>query len=269
MELRESAHVTFLLRIAVASLAMYLYLAAILVGLYVMFRWHRDKQSISNLTEKYVFITGCCSGFGNLLARQLDARGFRVLAACFTPEGAEKLKQNASERLQTTILDVCSSESVAKATEWVKSHVGDKGLWGLVNNAGIAIPCGPNEWMTKEDFKKVMDVNFLGMVDVTIHMMPLLRKAKGRVVNISSILGRIAIFGGGYCPSKFAVEGFSDCLRRESASFGLKVSIIEPGFFRTAITDDKALINNLKSLWEELPDETKRAYGESFLEQCE
>ncbi|KAL8163993.1 UNVERIFIED_CONTAM: hypothetical protein K2H54_043226 [Gekko kuhli] len=248
---------------------MYPYLAAILLGLYLLFRWHRDKQSISNLTEKYVFITGCCSGFGNLLARQLDARGFRVLAACFTAEGAEKLKQNASERLQTTILDVCSNESVARATEWVKSHVGDKGLWGLVNNAGIGIPSGPNEWMTKEDFKKVMDVNFLGMVDVTIHMMPLLRKAKGRVVNISSFLGRIAIFGGGYCPSKFAVEGFSDSLRHESASFGLKVSIIEPGIFRTAIIDENALNNNFKSLWEELPDETKRAYGESFLEQCE
>lgn len=87
------------------------------------------------------------------------------------------------------------------------------GLWGLVNNAGVSVPCGHNEWMTKEDFKKVMDVNFLGTVDVTIHMMPLLRKARGRVVNVSSILGRLSIAGGGYCPSKYAVEAFSDSLR--------------------------------------------------------
>ncbi|XP_060108642.1 retinol dehydrogenase 16-like [Heteronotia binoei] len=240
---------------------------AILLGLYLLFRWYRDKQSISNVTDKYVFITGCCSGFGNLLARQLDARGFRVLAACFTPEGAEKLKENASERLQTTILDVCSTESVARATEWVKNQIGDKGLWGLVNNAGISIPCGPNEWMTKEDFKKIMDVNFFGVVDVTIHLMPLLRKARGRVVNVSSIVGRFSIAGGGYCPSKYAVEAFSDSLRRENASFGLKVSMVEPGFFKTAITNEKILSDSCKSLWERLPDETKRAYGESFIEK--
>ncbi|XP_077185215.1 retinol dehydrogenase 16-like isoform X2 [Paroedura picta] len=247
-----------------------MYLAAVLVVLYLLFRWYREKQRVSNLTEKYVFITGCCSGFGNLLARQLDAQGLRVLAACFTPEGAEKLKASASERLQTTLLDVRSTESVARATEWVKSQVGDKGLWGLVNNAGISVPSGLNDWMTKEDFKTIMDVNFFGLVDVTIHMIPMLRKARGRVVNMSSIMGRVAFVGGGYCPSKYAVESFSDSLRRENACFGLKVSLIEPGFFKTAVTDVKIVTDNARSLWERLPDETKRAYGESFLEaSCE
>nr|XP_056705279.1 retinol dehydrogenase 16-like [Euleptes europaea] len=245
---------------------MWLFLAAAL-GLYLLFRWYRDKQSLSNLTEKYVFITGCDSGFGNLLARQLDARGLHVLAACFTPQGAEELQEHASGRLQTTLLDVCSTESVARATEWVKSQVGDKGLWGLVNNAGVSVPSAFSMWLTKEDFKKIMDVNFLGVVDVTIQMMPLLRKARGRVINISSILGRISLFGGGYCPSKYAVEAFSDNIRRESSIFGMKVSMVEPGFFKTAMTDGNTLADSFKRSWDQLPDEVKRAYGEPFLQE--
>lgn len=87
------------------------------------------------------------------------------------------------------------------------------GLWGLVNNAGISVPTAPNEWLTKEDFKKIIDINLLGVVDVTIHMLPLIRRAKGRIVNVASIMGRISLFGGGYCPSKYGVEAFSDSLR--------------------------------------------------------
>ncbi|KAH0629041.1 hypothetical protein JD844_010796 [Phrynosoma platyrhinos] len=191
---------------------MWLYLAAFL-GLYLLLRWYREKQILSHLTEKYVFITGCDSGFGNLLARQLDTRGFRVLAGCLTQQGAEKLKGATSERLQTTLLDVTSTESVVKATEWAKGLVGDKGLWGLVNNAGISVPTAPNEWLTKEDFQRILDINLLGVFDVTIHMLPLLRKAKGRIVNVASVMGRISFFGGGYCPSKYGVEAFSDSLR--------------------------------------------------------
>lgn len=87
------------------------------------------------------------------------------------------------------------------------------GLWGLVNNAGIVHPAAPNEWLTKNDFVKVLDVNLVGLIDVTLHMLPLVKKAKGRVVNVASILGRLAFYGGGYCPSKYGVEAFSDCLR--------------------------------------------------------
>lgn len=105
---------------------MWLYLAALL-GLYFLRRWYRSKQILRNLTEKYVFITGCDSGFGNLLARQLDAKGLRVLAGCLTQQGAEKLKEATSERLQTTLVDVTSTESLVKAAEWVKGHVGEKG----------------------------------------------------------------------------------------------------------------------------------------------
>ena len=87
------------------------------------------------------------------------------------------------------------------------------GLWGLVNNAGISTPSGPNEWMKKQDFARVLDVNLLGMIEVTLSMLPLVRKARGRVVNVSSVMGRMSFFGGGYCISKYGVEAFSDSLR--------------------------------------------------------
>jgi NAD(P)-dependent dehydrogenase (short-subunit alcohol dehydrogenase family) len=88
------------------------------------------------------------------------------------------------------------------------------GLWGLVNNAGISVPSGPNEWMKKQDFASVLDVNLLGLIEVTLSMLPLVRKARGRVVNVSSILGRVSLGGsGGYCISKYGIEAFSDSLR--------------------------------------------------------
>lgn len=99
----------------------------VLVGLYYLLRWYRERQVVSHLQDKYVFITGCDSGFGNLLARQLDMRGLRVLAACLTEEGAKQLRDRTSERLETVTLDVTNTESIAAATQWVKERVGERG----------------------------------------------------------------------------------------------------------------------------------------------
>ncbi|KAL6075768.1 hypothetical protein STEG23_026506, partial [Scotinomys teguina] len=190
---------------------MWLYLV-VLLGLWTLLRLFRERQVVSHLHDKYVFITGCDSGFGNLLARQLDRRGMRVLAACLTENGAEELKSKTSDRLETVILDVTKTESIVAATEWVKERVGNRGLWGLVNNAGISTPSAPNEWLKKEDFAKILDVNLLGTIEVTLNMLPLVRRARGRVVNVSSIMGRVSLIGGGYSISKYGVEAFSDSL---------------------------------------------------------
>ncbi|XP_058028655.1 17-beta-hydroxysteroid dehydrogenase type 6-like [Ahaetulla prasina] len=243
---------------------MWLYLA-VLVGLYFLRRWYRERQTVEKLTDKYVFITGCDSGFGNQLARQLDSRGLRVLAACLTEKGAQELERLTSDRLKTTLLDVTSTESVAAATEWVKTCVGNKGLWGLVNNAGKAIPTAINEWLTKEDFAKVLDVNLLGLIDVTLQMLPLVRRARGRVVNISSVMGRLACFGGGYCPSKYGVEAFSDVLRREISPFGIKVSIVEPGAFSTGIL--QSTLESFQTSWNKVLSETKEVYGQLYFDK--
>ncbi|XP_030051091.1 17-beta-hydroxysteroid dehydrogenase type 6 isoform X1 [Microcaecilia unicolor] len=238
-----------------------------LIGFYFLYRWCRDKQIHQNLTDKYVFITGCDSGFGNLLARQLDGRGLRVLAACLTQRGAEQLKEATSQRLQTIILDVTDSESVASAAKWVKQQVGDRGLWGLVNNAGIGTPVGPNEWLTKDDFVKVLNVNLVGVIDVTLSLLSLLRRAKGRIVNVSSILGRVACTGGGYCISKHGVEAFSDSLRRDLRPFGVKVAIIEPSMFRTSISDAQIIEQSFQHSWNQIPVEIRETYGQQYFEK--
>ncbi|XP_029450715.1 17-beta-hydroxysteroid dehydrogenase type 6-like [Rhinatrema bivittatum] len=242
---------------------MWLWLLALL-GLYLLYRWYRDRQILQNLSDKYVLITGCDSGFGNLLARQLDRKGLRVLAACLTQRGAEQLKEATSQRLQTLILDVTDSQSVAAAADWVKQQVGDRGLWGLVNNAGILIPVAPYEWLTKADYQKVMEVNLMGLVEVTLSLLPLLRRAKGRIVNVASIMGRVSYIGGAYNMSKYGVEAFSDGLRRDPGSFGVKVSIVEPGFFRTPITEFHSIQKYMQCLWSNLPVEIKDTYGEKF-----
>nr|XP_060620152.1 17-beta-hydroxysteroid dehydrogenase type 6-like [Anolis sagrei ordinatus] len=242
---------------------MWIYLA-LAVFLYFVIRFYRERQTVENLGEKYVFITGCDSGFGNQVAKQLDIQGLQVLAACLTKEGAEELERLTSDRLKTTILDVTSTECVKAATEWVKGIVGSKGLWGLVNNAGIFGSACPNEWLTKEDFEKVLNVNLLGLIDVTLQMLPLLRKAKGRVVNVASILGRLSFCGGGYCPSKYGVEAFSDSLRRELNPFGVKVAIIEPGYFRTAMSHVQDALNWLEHRWINVTQEIKDSYGQTY-----
>lgn len=236
----------------------------VVLGLLFLYRWYRQSLILDNLTGKYVFITGCDTGFGNILAKNLDRRGMRVLAACLGETGAENLKKETSSRLQTVILNVTDSESVSTAAKWVSSIVGEQGLWGLVNNAGVSIPCSPNEWMTKADFAKVLDINLLGLVDVTLNLLPFIRKARGRVVNIASIAGRFTLTSGGYCLSKYGVESFSDTLRREMKPFGVKVCIIEPGFFNTQITNTQALKADLKRAWEKTTEEVRQSYGEEY-----
>ncbi|XP_040839290.1 retinol dehydrogenase 16-like isoform X2 [Ochotona curzoniae] len=240
-----------------------------LMGLFFLVRWYRERQVVSQLTDKYVFITGCDSGFGNLLARQLDMRGLRVLAACLTEKGAEQLRRQTSDRVETVILDVTQTESITAAAQWVKEHVGDRGLWGLVNNAGIALPSAPNEWLTKQDFVDMLNVNLLGTIEVTLNLLPLVRKARGRVVNVSSFLGRLSPFGGGYCISKYGVEAFSDSLRRELSPFGVKVAMIEPGYFQTNIVDKKKFRQSMEAIWNQANPEVKKVYGQEFLEACD
>ncbi|KAL1775003.1 short-chain dehydrogenase/reductase family 9C member 7, partial [Sigmodon hispidus] len=224
------------------------------------------EMPLESRQEKYVFITGCDSGFGNLLAKQLVDRGMRVLAACLTEEGAQKLQQETSYQLQTILLDVTKTESIKAAAQWVRDQVGEQGLWALVNNAGVGLPSGPNEWLTKEDFVKVINVNLVGLIEVTLNMLPMVKKARGRVVNMSSSGGLVAMIGGGYCVSKFGVEAFSDSIRRELHFFGVKVSIIEPGNYQTSILGQETLQSRMKKLWDRLPQETRDSYGEEYFQ---
>ncbi|KAM4701134.1 retinol dehydrogenase 7-like isoform 2-T2 [Discoglossus pictus] len=249
-----------------AAVNMWFYMV-LLTALILLYRWYRQSQILQNLSDKYVLITGCDSGFGNLAAKQLDRRGLRVLAACMTEKGAEDLKKETSSRLQTVILDVTDSQSVRSAAKWVTNVVGHAGLWGLINNAGLGFPMSPNEWQTKESFAKVLNVNLLGTIDVTLNLLPLIRRSRGRIVNVSSIAGRLSVVGGGYSISKHGLEAFSDSLRREMHYFDVKVSVIEPGPFRTSMFTYEPHKKSLEQVWNNQPAEIKESYGEHYYQQ--
>ncbi|XP_044141897.1 retinol dehydrogenase 7-like isoform X2 [Bufo gargarizans] len=239
-------------------------LLLVLVGIILLYRWHRQSQILENLSDKYVFITGCDTGFGNLLAKQLDKRGMKVLAACLTDTGAENLKKETSSRVQTMVLDVTDSQGVRSAADWIEQHVKEEGLWGLVNNAGISIPTAPNGWLNKDDFVKVLNVNLLGMIDVTLNLLPLIMRARGRIINVSSVMGRLAFVGGGYPISRFGVEAFSDSMRRELRPFGVNVSVIEPSSYKTPATHVETTIQSLHSVWSQAPQWAKKTYGQHY-----
>ncbi|KAM9036688.1 dehydrogenase/reductase SDR family member 9 [Sarcophilus harrisii] len=222
---------------------------------------------IADINDKYIFITGCDTGFGNLAAKTFDKKGFRVLAACLTESGSRTLKAATSGRLQTVLLDVTDPENVKRTAKWVKDEVGEKGLWGLINNAGILGVLAPTDWLTVEHFREPFEVNLFGLVNVTLNMLPLVKKAHGRIINVSSIGGRLAISGGGYTPSKYALEGFNDSLRRDMKEFGVKVSCIEPGLFKTGLSDPVKATEKKIEVWNQLSSDIKQQYGDGYIEK--
>lgn len=125
---------------------MYLYLLGLVV-LYYLYRWIRELPRVSDKNSKYVYITGCDSGFGNLLARHLDKLGFRVIASCFTEKGEEDLKKSCSSNLITTHLDVSSQESIDKVAAMIKDMIGARGKFYLVEIPALHLnSCFPTEF---------------------------------------------------------------------------------------------------------------------------
>jgi NAD(P)-dependent dehydrogenase (short-subunit alcohol dehydrogenase family) len=181
-----------------------------------------------------VVITGASSGIGEACARRLAGAGFQVFAGVRNEADGERLRGNGIEPLR---IDVTDADSIAAAARQVAEAVGSAGLAGLVNNAGIAMP-GPIEHQPIEDFRRQIEVNLVGQVAVTQAFLPLLRIAKGRIVNMGSIGGRVAVpLLGAYAAAKFALEGVTDSLRRELRPWGMQVAIIEPGTIATPIWD--------------------------------
>ncbi|KAK7110399.1 retinol dehydrogenase 16-like [Littorina saxatilis] len=234
-----------------------------LFALYKLITWALSRVRVGDYDSKYVFITGCDSGFGNLLTKRLDGLGFSVFAACLTSAGAEKLQGACSKRVTTLVLDVTDEKSIAASRQFVGSRLPrGRGLWGLVNNAGIGGTPTPLEWMTNDDWTKVLSINLMGVIYVTRAFLPLVREAHGRVVNTASTLGRIALPPAPYCVSKYGVEAFSDSLRREVYNQGIKVCILEPGYFKTDILSSTTLVNNFKKRYDTTPLELRQHYPE-------
>ncbi|KFZ68658.1 Dehydrogenase/reductase SDR family member 9, partial [Podiceps cristatus] len=233
--------------------------------------WHwraRERMKVTDLTGKYIFITGCDTGFGNMAAKIFDKKGFRVFASCLTETGAKELKAVTSKQLQTVLLDVRDSDSVKKVAAWVKAEVQSEGLFltYFLSPNTVAL-CAPTDWLDIEHFREPIEVNLIGLINVTINMLPLIKKAKGRIVNVSSVGGRLAFSGGGYFPSKFGLEGFNDSLRRDMNAFGVKVCCIQPGLFKTALSNPVKIMKEKEVIWNKLPLDIKKQYGEEYFKK--
>ena len=182
-----------------------------------------------------VLVTGASSGIGWACALDLDAAGFRVFAGVRRDEDAAHLRAHASSNLTPVRLDVTDRDSIRSTTLRIDDQVGDRGLAGLVNNAGIAV-AGAVELVPLESLRQQLEVNVLGQVSVTRSCLPLLRRARGRVVNMGSVSGLVAYpWLGAYAASKFALEALSDALRLEVRDFGVQVCLLEPGSVATPI----------------------------------
>lgn len=180
-------------------------------------------------------VTGASTGIGRATALRLDRDGWRVFAGVRREEDAESLRAEGSDRLIPVMLDVTDAAQVAAAAGLLGDAVGESGLDGLVNNAGIAV-LSPLETIPLDDFRRQIEVNLTGQVAVTQAMLPLVRRASGRVVFVSSIGGRMALpFGAPYHAAKFGVEAVADCLRQELAPWEIDVAVIEPGSIDTPI----------------------------------
>lgn len=184
---------------------------------------------------KSILVTGASRGIGRATALYLAERGFRVFSGVRQEVDGEALREAGGEAIVPLQLDVTSDADIANAIERIEQTTGDRGLDGLVNNAGMVV-AGPLEGMSHDVLRHQFDVNVFGLWAVTHASLPLLRRAAGCVVNVSSINGRIVTpFAAPYAASKFALEALSDGLRLELARSRVRVVVVEPGAIRTDI----------------------------------
>jgi NAD(P)-dependent dehydrogenase (short-subunit alcohol dehydrogenase family) len=192
---------------------------------------------------KTILITGSSSGFGKTAVRLLLERGHNVIAAMRGGRARleslfpEELRRH-SGRLHAVELHLEKPDSFAEVTRTLEQNFDGK-LDVLVNNAGYGL-FGPLEDMTEDQLRLQMEVNFFGPVLLARRLIPLLRRSKGRIINISSIAGMFTVpFYGPYCASKFALEAMSEAMHYELRSQGIEVTLIEPGGFRTEFMSAK------------------------------
>jgi NAD(P)-dependent dehydrogenase (short-subunit alcohol dehydrogenase family) len=207
---------------------------------------------------KNVLITGASTGIGEACALFMAREGWQVFAGVRKPKDARRLAK-LHKNITAVRVDVTKPTQIATAIAAVRKKVGKRGLQGLVNNAGVAV-AGPMEFLDVEELRQQHEVNFLGQVAMTQGALPLLRAGKGRVVNISSISGRVTSpFLVPYSSSKFALEAFTDGLRRELKPWKLHVASVEPGPIATPIWD-KAL-KGAEATRSKLPRQAEALYG--------
>jgi NAD(P)-dependent dehydrogenase (short-subunit alcohol dehydrogenase family) len=227
---------------------------------------------MSNEMSRAVVISGASTGIGAACAMHLDRLGYRVFAGVRKAEDGVALQKACSQRLVPIELDVTDLSTIQKAQTLVSRQTEGSGLFGLVNNAGIAV-VGPLEAVPLADLRRQLEVNVIGQVAVTQLFLPLLRQARGRIINMGSIAGLTAMpLMGPYSASKFALEAMTDALRLEVQQWGIHVSIIEPGAIATPIWNkstidaaerEVAIKEDLRSLYQPIITAVRKVVAEA------
>lgn len=214
------------------------------------------------MASRTVLISGASSGLGRASAVRLANAGWDVFAGVRKPEDGESVKAESPERIRPVILDVTDADTIAAAAETVRGAIGGAGLNGLVNNAGVTFQ-GPLEYLPVDDLRRQLEVNVVGQIAVTQAVMPEIRAATGRIVNMGSVGGRVAHpFLGPYNASKFAIEALTDALRKELRPWGIHVIVVEPGSMATDIWDKGD--RGAEQLLEKIGPAGRERYGEKL-----
>ena len=212
-------------------------------------------QAIAAEEQKAVLITGASTGIGRNMAETLAAEGFFIYAGARKDKDLAEL--DALENIKAVRLDVTKQDDIDAAVALIRDE--GRGLWGLVNNAGVATS-GPVADLEDSDLDFVLNVNVNGVVRVTRAFIPLIVESKGRIVTTGSIAGILSSPGSSaYSMSKHAMEAFTDSLAREIEPVGVRVSVIEPGSYKSRIrrTTVARIAKNIEASGSELTDEIK------------
>ncbi len=211
------------------------------------------------MVKKSVFISGASRGIGRACAEYLAMRDYRVFASVRNRDDGTKLQESIDGQIEPILMDLEQQESIEQAIKELTLKLDDKGLDGLINNAGIAV-AGPLEFLPLDRVRSMFEINFFGALSLTQKALPLLRKCKGRLINITSMEAGVSIpLNSVYSASKCALEALSDSLRIELSKTGVKVIIVRPGFTKTDIVSTG--IADFDEIIEQLP-ESERDYRE-------
>ena len=210
-------------------------------------------------TKGAVVITGASTGIGEATALRLATSGFTVFAGVRKDADADRLTTASLPALRPVKIDVADSASIRTALAEVTEAVGDEGLVGLINNAGIS-GGGPLEFTTLDEIRQMFEVNVFGLIETTQAFLPLVRRAKGRIICTGSVSGEMAVpFVAPYSMTKVAVLALCHALRMELRPWGIKVICVEPGSIATPIWEKG--LSDFDARVDQLPEEAHRLYG--------
>jgi NAD(P)-dependent dehydrogenase (short-subunit alcohol dehydrogenase family) len=222
---------------------------------------------MENRKAKWVVVTGASTGIGRDVALWLaEKSGFSVFVGVRKAEDGEEVLKAATPdargRMRILILDVTNAQSLADAAAEVDVVVGEAGLWGLVNNAGVVV-AAPLEFVPIDRLRYQFEVNVIGQIATSQVFLPLIRRATGRLIFVGSLSGRVAFpFTGPYAGSKFAIRALCDAFRMELSKWQIPVVLIEPGAIRTPIW--KKSLSYAEEMEKELSPAAKNLYSKEI-----